>query len=254
MKPPISIQLYTVRRQMVNGNHLPVLKRIAEIGYKGVEGSGGAYGLSAVEFRRVVEDLGMAVSAHSSAFPTPENVDQVIDETLAMGTRFLMAGFWIPDYESVEAIQATAAKINAVQPALQRGGVTLCLHNHWFEFQVVEGRLAIERLLALCPGLHLELDVYWAAAHGENDPAAMLARFCHLAPLIHVKDGPLTQGEPHAAVGSGKLDIPAVMAAADPNVLKWATVELDECATDMLAAVEESYRYLVSSGLCEGNR
>jgi len=56
------------------------------------------------------------------------------------------------------------------------------------------------------------------------------------------------------AVGSGKIDVPAVIQAADPNVLKWIIVELDECATDMVQAVAESYQYLVSNGLAAGNK
>jgi hypothetical protein len=31
-------------------------------------------------------------------------------------------------------------------------------------------------------------------------------------------------------------------------------VELDECATDMMTAVEHSYRYLTSKGLARGNQ
>ncbi len=58
----------------------------------------------------------------------------------------------------------------------------------------------------------------------------------------------------HTAVGSGKLDMPAIIGAADPSVLEWLVVELDNCDTDMLQAVKQSYRYLVSSGLAAGNR
>lgn len=254
MKPPLSIQLYTVRRQMADGNHLSVLQRIADIGYVGVEGGPGGYGMSAREFRDCVHGMGMRISAYSTGFPTPENVQEVIDTAGELETPFLMAGFWIPDFESRQAISKTAKTVQAVLPKLESAGLTLCLHNHWFEFQPVEGRLAIEWLLDECPSLNLEVDVYWAAAHGANDPAAMLGRFKSRTPMIHVKDGPLTEGEPHTAVGQGKQNIPAILAAADPHVLKWATVELDECATDMMQAVEDSYRYLVANELCVGRK
>ena len=39
------------------------------------------------------------------------------------------------------------------------------------------------------------------------------------------------------------------IAAADPDVLEWNVVELDDCDTDMMTAVERSYRYLVGNGL-----
>jgi hypothetical protein len=45
-----------------------------------------------------------------------------------------------------------------------------------------------------------------------------------------------------------------VVKAADPKVLQWLVVELDACATDMMRAVEDSYKYLTEAGLAEGNK
>ena len=56
------------------------------------------------------------------------------------------------------------------------------------------------------------------------------------------------------AVGSGKNNIREIIAAADPKVLRWLVVELDRCDTDMTTAVAESYKYLVSNKLAEGNK
>ena len=54
------------------------------------------------------------------------------------------------------------------------------------------------------------------------------------------------------AIGKGDLDIPPIVRAADPNVLEWLVVELDECDTDMLEALKDSFDYLVSTGLGHG--
>ena len=56
------------------------------------------------------------------------------------------------------------------------------------------------------------------------------------------------------AIGSGKMDIPSAVQAADEKILRWLIVELDVCATDMFSAVENSYRYITDSGLGYGNR
>ncbi len=83
----------------------------------------------------------------------------------------------------------------------------------------------------------------------------MVSEYKARLPLLHIKDGMLEEGSHvHTAVGSGKLDMPAIIGAADPSVLEWLVVELDNCDTDMLQAVKQSYRYLVSSGLAAGNR
>ena len=54
------------------------------------------------------------------------------------------------------------------------------------------------------------------------------------------------------AVGSGTLDIPAILSSAP--TARWHIVELDRCATDMMTAVADSYRYLVDSGLTQGRK
>ena len=52
------------------------------------------------------------------------------------------------------------------------------------------------------------------------------------------------------AVGSGSMDIPAVVNAA--TSAEWLVVELDRCDTDMIAAVKGSIDYLTSKGLGHG--
>lgn len=98
-----------------------------------------------------------------------------------------------------------------------------------------------------------QLDVYWACNFGKVDVPKLLKKHPKRFPLLHVKDGPLVEKEPHTAVGSGKMDIPACVQAADPSVLRWLIVELDDCATDMMQAVRDSYTYLTGEGLAEGN-
>ena len=101
--------------------------------------------------------------------------------------------------------------------------------------------------------LDFEIDTYWAANFGNNDPAAEIERVKSRTPLMHVKDGPLVSGESHVAVGSGSMNIPALFDAVDDDVFEWAVVELDQCDTDMMVAVAQSYRYLTSNQLASGN-
>jgi sugar phosphate isomerase/epimerase len=128
--------------------------------------------------------------------------------------------------------------------SLASAGLELFLHNHYWEFEVVEGRLAYDHFAELCPGVKFEIDTYWAANFGANDPAEQVAKFADRTPLLHIKDGPLEKGKAMVAVGDGKMDIQSVIAAANPDVLEWLIVELDACDTDMMTAVRESYTYL----------
>ncbi len=251
---PISLQMYTVRELTTEGRHAAVLQEIAAIGYQGVEG-GADFGLSRKEFRWLVEDLGMCVS--STWGPVPESdaaVQELMDIAGELGTDNLVGGLWIPDFESEEAVWRTAERIAYGLPALRKAGLSYSLHNHWMEFEPLGAGLKIDLLARLCPELLFEVDVYWAANFGANDPAEQVRRLRDRIELLHVKDGPLERGQPHVAVGSGKMDVPAVLGAADPGRLRWLVVELDDCATDMMQAVRESHGYLVGNGLAAGAR
>ena len=249
---PISIQLYSLREEAKN-DFAAVLKSVAEIGYRGVEPAE-FYGLKPREFRRRVEDLGMTISSNHGPWPNRDNLNEVVDVASELGVKTAVCGFGAEQFKDRAAIRDTADTVNFMIERLAAAGITLAMHNHYWEFNQVEGRLAYDRLMEACPRLTSELDVYWAANFGACNPAEVVARYRRRTPLLHMKDGPLVKGQPMLAVGSGRMDIPAVVRAADESVLRWLVVELDSCATDMLRAVADSYRYLVGQGLADGNR
>jgi hypothetical protein len=49
------------------------------------------------------------------------------------------------------------------------------------------------------------------------------------------------------------MDFHSIVKAGE-GATEWMIVELDECATDMMKAVEKSYRYLVGEGLALGRQ
>ena len=50
------------------------------------------------------------------------------------------------------------------------------------------------------------------------------------------------------------MDIGAIIEAADEEILEWIIVELDDCDTDMMTAVQRSYSYLPNNNLATGNQ
>ncbi len=253
MAPPISVHLHSLREQMRGGDHLKVLAQVAEMGYQGVE-TAGFHGLTPAAFARAVADLGMVVSSNHTACPTKDSLAECVDVHQALGTSHAVCGFWDEEFRSVETIKRTAARLAEVIAPLARAGITVAVHNHWQEFERLDGRLKHEHLVEACPEVQFEIDAYWAANFGANDPAAMIAGFRQRLPLLQLKDGPLVRDQPHTAVGRGSLDIPAIVAAADQAVLRWVVVELGTCATGMVAAIADSYAYLVGKGLAAGRR
>ncbi len=49
------------------------------------------------------------------------------------------------------------------------------------------------------------------------------------------------------------MDFAAIDQAGGDNS-KWWIIELDDCATDMMEAVSQSYTYLTNNGLATGNK
>ena len=244
---PISVQLYSLRQES-RQDFDTVLERLSAIGYQGVEPFN-LFGKSPEAFKARVENLGMAVSSSHYPWANRTAVNEVVETVGALGLTRAAGGFMPEDFTDLDAVKRTADTVNTLIDALAPHGVGLFLHNHWWEFAEIEGRLGYHWIAELCPKVLFEVDTYWAANFGVVDPAEEVARVKDRAPLLHVKDGPLERDKAHVALGQGKMDIPGVIAAADPNVLEWNIVELDACDTDMMTAVEQSYRYL--AGLVE---
>ena len=249
---PISLQLYTLR-ETAKDDFAGVLKQVAEIGYKGVEPAG-LQGHSPREVRTMLDDLGLVASSTHCPLPTAETLGEAVDTAGAIGYDMIISGKGPDDFKTLDGIKAAAEAFQTAAELLRPHGLRMGYHNHWWEFDELDGRLGYDIFLGLAPDVFSELDVYWAANFGSVDVPPKLAQHAARIPVLHIKDGPLVKDEPHTAAGAGKMDIPAIVDAADPGVLQWLIVELDACATDMLQAVRESYQYLTGTGMAEGNR
>jgi sugar phosphate isomerase/epimerase len=248
---PIALQLYTLREE-AKTDFVNVLKRVAAIGYKGVEPAG-LHGIKPKEFKRIVEDLGMVISSTHSPRAHADNLPETIEVLGELGVTLVIAGYGGNDFKDLNAIKATAEMTTKMDQTLRAAGITMAIHNHWWEFEKLDGRLKFEILAELAPNVRFEMDTYWASNFGANDSVKLVKKYADRCPLLHIKDGLLVKDQPLLAVGSGKMDIPAVVNAAG-NATKWLIVEQDDSATDMFECVESSYKYLAGNGLAEGNR
>ena len=250
---PISIQLYTLRDQ-AKTDFIGVIKRLAAIGYIGVEPAG-LHGHKPEDIRKVLDGLGLVASSAHGGLATRENLQETVDTAKALGHSLVISGKGPDNFKTLDGIKAAAEAFQQSAELLKPHGIRMGYHNHWWEMDLVDGRIGLEWLLELAPGLVSQADVYWADNFGRVNVPQFVARHKARIVSLHAKDGPLTDSKADmVAVGSGKMDIPACVAAADEKVLEWVVVELDRCATDMFDAVEDSYRYLISKGLAKGNK
>ncbi len=279
MPAPIALQLYTVRQELEK-DFAGTLRRIADIGYIGVEPAvlrGVDFGKDAV---RIFKELGLVTPSTHGPLPLGEHKNQVLDMVAQLGCKWLVCSMLDRSYfTSRDQVKRGCDLLNAASAVASANGFSFGYHNHWWEFEPVEGSRPFDVMLNLLdPAVFIELDTYWAQTAGA-DPVAIVAQLGDRAPLLHLKDGsavmrpaPAGLGQLSAVVdqtafdesyrsmiaemvplGEGSMHAPAIIEAGKVST-EWLIVELDACNVDMVSAVERSYDYLVGEGLARGNR
>jgi sugar phosphate isomerase/epimerase len=253
MTAPIALQLYTVR-DLLKHDFKGVIRRVADIGYAGVETAGFPEGVSVGQAAALFADCGLIVAAGHMPLPLGDEKQQVLETAEQLGLRRIVSGY-VPaeEYGDLASIKRVNARLNEAQSVAASAGLEFAVHNHWWEFQAAGDVYPYQVWLEeLDPAILFELDTYWIQSAGA-DPVEMVELFGHRAPLLHVKDGPAGSDTSASmtAVGDGRLDYPAIIGAAS-EFTEWLIVELDRCETDMMTAVEKSYHYLVGEGLAHG--
>jgi len=246
MSIPIALQLYSIRDLLAQDFDGGV-RKVAEIGYAGVE-TAGFPGTTPQAAARLFQDLGLAVCGAHIALPLGDKKNEVLDTLAALGcTRLVCPALPREQFQTVDGIRHACETLNAANDVARANGLSLGYHTHWWEMLPVDGRLAYSHMLDhLSPDVFFEIDTYWAQTAGA-DPVAVVRELGARVPLLHIKDGPARKGEPMTAAGDGVMDFPPIIAAG-ANSAEWLIFEMDTCATDALEAVARSYRYLAGLG------
>jgi len=249
---PLALQLYSLR-DAAKDDLAGTLKKVAEMGYLGVE-LAGMHGHKTEQVRDMLQDVGLKATSVHQGDVSSENVNEIAESANMLRYDNIV----IPHrpgecFHDPMAIQQLANDLDVAAALLEAKGMTLSYHNHDHEMVLIDGRHAFEILLEMVPRLRPQIDTYWAADHGKYDPAEFVTKVGAKARSIHIKDGPLEKGAAMLALGSGKMDIPAVVEAANQfDGIEWLIVELDKCDGDMMQAVAESATYMIGEGLAEG--
>ena len=249
MPAPIALQLYTLREPAA-ADYEATIRKVAEIGYAGVEPAGFP-GTTVEASRRLFDELDLKVCSAHLPLPIGDKVNESLETAEALGITRVVAGQGRDQFGSVEQIKVSCDKFNEAQVNCAAKGFTFGIHNHWWEYLEIEGELVYKRMLDhLAPEIFFQVDAYWVQTAGP-DPAGVITELGSRAPLIHVKDGPCTREADMQALGEGITDFKSIVDAGADNV-DWWIVELDRCATDMMEAVVKSYAFLTNAGYASG--
>ncbi|WP_308638471.1 sugar phosphate isomerase/epimerase family protein [Paenibacillus silvisoli] len=228
------------------------LRRIAEIGYKGIEGAELLLPGDTAENVRRFKDLGLhAITFSASRESLRGELDSVIANAKAVGSSNVTV-WWAPCSSKEELLQ-DAELYNAAGARLAEEGIKLCYHNHDHEFlNVFNGVSAMDILVEYTDpkSVFFEMDVAWITM-GKADPVQVLRKMAGRVPSIHLKDVYDTnQKGCWTTVGTGVVDLAGSIRAAAETGVEWMVVEQDELRNlSPYETITASYLNLKEAGL-----
>ena len=242
----IALQLYTVRDETAK-DFKGTLRAVAEIGYHGVEFAGYG-GLGSKELAAALSEYGLkTVGSHVGLTLLEQDIDREISYCLEIGSPYLIVP-WIDKslLAQAETLKKFIDQLNDYGRRCQARGLTLAYHNHQFEFETVDGKTLLERIIeATDPALvKFEIDTYWAAFAGV-DPITLIRQLSGRVATLHLKD--MSPERTFTEVGTGTLDIAGYIEAGQAAGVTTYIVENDqptipslESARSSLAALHRS--------------
>ncbi|MEH7335001.1 sugar phosphate isomerase/epimerase [Neobacillus drentensis] len=243
----IAVQMFTLREESEK-DFAGTLKKVAELGFDGVEFAGYG-GLTVIEVKAILDELGLLAAASHVPFEQLENnLYQVIEDQKILGSNYVVCPYLMPDRRSKEDYKALISFLNHAGEICRREGISLCYHNHDFELErLSNGRTYLEAIFdkTNSHNVKAELDVYWLTKAGEK-PVEWMDRYKNRIPLIHLKDM-TTDGEQFfAELGTGGVDIKAVLQKGEDAGVQWWVVEQDVSRRTPFESIEISMNYLKS--------
>lgn len=237
----IGIQLYTIREPLKQ-DFKGVMRDLARLGCDGVEFAFYFGDMEPDELAAFLKETGIStcgMHVNAKEFDNPAN--QTFDYARALGCKYVTISHGGPFRDTLEdtiRICAKAGKEAAAQ------GLTFTYHNHAAEFEKINGEYALDILFQRTDPVQVqaELDVYWIVKGGEC-PVRYIKKYAQRLPQIHMKDMAKDE-EIFTELGQGRIDLPAVVAAARGTVCQWLIYEQDVCQRPQFESAKISLEYL----------
>ena len=242
------LQLYTLR-DVLPKDPAGVLKQVAALGYKQVEGYEGGkgmfWGMSAAEFKKYMDDLGMSfITSHCD---TTNDFEKKAADAASIGMKYL-----IYPYEggnkTIDDYKKFADTFNKNGEICKKNGIKFAFHNHHFTFVPLEGQMAQDILLKNTdPALvDFEMDMYWVVTAGQ-DPLTWMEKYPNRFKLCHVKDRTknATENADTCTLGTGSIDYTQILPKAKKLGMEYFIVEQEKYAgTTSLDCIKDNAAYM----------
>ena len=256
-KIEVGVQLYSVRA-LLDKEVTGTLAIVNKMQVKDVEVAG-LYGKIAPAFREELDKAGLHASGVHFQFDRfSKDIDGLIKDAKTLGCEYVTLP-WIPHNGDFTADNAkeVAIKFNEWGRKCTEAGLKFCYHAHGYEFRPYEQGTLFDLIAAQTNPefVNFELDIFWAFDAGA-DPVKLMQKYPNRFPLMHLKDmktGVKTPNytghenvESDVALGTGQLDIPAIVKQATMIGVKHFYIE-DE-SSKSVEQIPQSITYIRSIG------
>ena len=232
---PIGVEAYTYRNSFPGGV-AAVLDSIKALGMTEIEGPN-PKNISPEEFKKLLDERSLTMPSIGMDY------DAIVKDPMAavklakmLGSTYVMVA-WIPHGGAFNIDEAKKAveDFDRVGKILQENGITLCYHDHGYEFGPYGDGTFFDYIVQHTNPKYVsfEMDIMWTF-HGGGDPAKLLYKYKDRWKLVHLKDirkgiaNDLTGGtDTHndVAVGTGQINYPEVIKAAKAAGIKHYFIE-----------------------------
>lgn len=254
LKEKLGMVSYTFRNSF-SKNIAATLDSIKALGITNIEFSN-LFGKTAAEIKTLLDERGMICTSYGTNYTNlVTKTDEIAKDAKALGATYLRvawidhdkaAGFGLANAKKAVADFNTAGKL-----LKEKYGLSFCYHNHGYEFQPYENGTYFDYIVANTNPDYVgfELDILWAF-HPGKDPVELLKKYGNRFKLMHVKDlrkgvtGDFSGGTPvenDVALGSGQINIAAVMKAAQNSAIKYYYIEDESPNVNLQVPVSIAY-------------
>ena len=241
----IGLQMFSVR-ELTQKDFLGTLKKIAEIGYDGVEFAG-YFDTPARELKKHLFDLGIrSAGSHIGIASLKDNLDQVIEYSLEIGDPYIICPALPQEMRnSMDAYKKTAELLNKIGGKCKENNIKFGYHNHNFEFEKYEGQYGLDILFENTQPdlLFMELDTFWVEYCGLRS-VDVINKYKERCSVLHIKDMKSLEEKINTEIGNGIMDFKEITALGKKYNAEWYTIEQEEFEKPCLLSVKEGFDYL----------
>ena len=245
---PIALQLYSVREACKKD--LPgVLKRVAEMGYAGVEFAG-YHEHAASDLKKMLDDNGLQVAGTHTGIDTllPEAFAETVEFNKTLGNPYLIVPGLPEAYrDSIDAWKKTAELFNELAERAAEVNMRVGYHNHAHEFQKMDGEYPWDAFFGTArEDVIMQLDS-GNALHGGADVVPFLERYPGRATTVHLKE--YAANNDKALVGEGDVRWDRIFELCETiGKTAWYIVEQESYAYPPMECVDRCLQNLRAMG------